>query len=336
MGEAAMFRFLRTRLGKVLVGVVVVALGGAGALVATELTAGGATSTVVDHFLCYSATSTPNAAGVGFKVPSGVRLINQFSPNGFVPKIGAVDLHCNPAQKTVPTHLTRVTNPNAHLLCWRMSTTQPSVTVVVSNQFGKATLKTGAGIQVCLPSWKSLTGPPKNRLVAPPGLSHFTCYTVTYLPGSSAFRPPSSVLVKDQFSPRPVPVKVGAPVLLCLPTTKILASGVASPMQNPTVHLLCFAVSQTPKKNPVYDQNQFGAGAVNILRTSLLCLPSTKIVIPPTSTTTSCPPTIACGTTTTVPATTTTTCSPLTGNCPPPTTTTTCDPANPNCLPPHP
>ena len=277
-----MLGFLRTRLGKTVSGVVVVGLVAGGALAATDLTAGAANPAVVDHFLCYAATSPPTAAAPSFTAPAGVRLIDQFAANGFVPKIGAIDLHCNPAQKNVPNSVTRITNPTAHLLCWNISasTAQPAETVVVTNQFGKATLKTGAPTQLCLPSWKSLTGPPSNKAVAPGGLSHFTCYTAAYLPGTAGFKPPSSVLVRDQFSAKPVAVKVGAPVLLCLPTEKILRTGAASPILNAKTHLLCFAVSQTPKKTPVFDQNQFGHGRVNILRTSLLCLPSTKVLVP--------------------------------------------------------
>jgi hypothetical protein len=275
-----MFRFLRTGLGKVVLGVVVVGLGAASALAVTQLTAG-ATAAQVDHFLCYSATSPPPAVAPGFVVPPGVRLINQFAPNGFVPKVGSVDLHCNPVQKIASTGNAKVTNPNAHLLCWNLSgtTRQASRIVKVTNQFGTGELKTAAPNQLCAPSWKSLTGPPKKAVAQPPALSHFTCYPVTAVPGTAPFKPPAAVRLKDQFAPKPVAVKVGAPVLLCLPTAKILPTGKSYPILNAKTHLLCFAVSTTPIKNPVYDQNQFGTGKVNIRRSRLLCLPSTKVVI---------------------------------------------------------
>jgi len=234
----------------------------------------------VDHFLCYSAASTP-AAVPGFKVPGDVRLINQFSPNGFVPKIGAVDTDCNPVQKTVPTGVTPIRNPDAHLLCWNISGTTIPETVVVSNQFGSATLQTGATSQMCLPSWSNMKVPPANKPSAPPGLSHFACYSVSYAPGGNTFEPPPSVKVKDQFSNKSVSVKVGAPELLCLPTTKI-ANGVTYKMQNPQTHLLCYAVSSTPTVNSVFDKNQFGTGRVAIQKTTMLCLPSTKVVVPAT------------------------------------------------------
>jgi len=275
-----MFGFVRTSLGKVALGVMVIGLGAGSALAGTQLTAA-AGPAQVDHFLCYLATSPRPAGAPGFVVPPGVRLVNQFAPNGFVPKVGSVDLHCNPAQKTASTGNAKITNPNAHLLCWKISPTtrQASRVVKVTNQFGTGELKTAVPNQLCLPSWKSLTGPPKKAVVQPPGLSHFTCYPVTYVRGTAPFKPPASVLVKDQFAAKPVAVKVGAPVLLCLPTTKILRTGRRYPILNAKTHLLCFGVSTTPTKKTVYDQNQFGTGKVNILRSRLLCLPSTKVVV---------------------------------------------------------
>ncbi len=45
----------------------------------------------MDHQLCYYAS------GNQFQIPSGIRLINQFSPNGFIPVITlTVTVHCNP------------------------------------------------------------------------------------------------------------------------------------------------------------------------------------------------------------------------------------------------
>jgi hypothetical protein len=87
------------------------------------------------------------------------------------------------------------------------------------------------------------------------------------------------VKVQDEFSNKAVSVKVGVPVQLCLPTTKV-ANGVTYKMQNPQAHLLCYGVSSTPTVNTVFDKNQFGTGKVAIHNTSMLCLPSTKVVVP--------------------------------------------------------
>ena len=114
----------------------------------------------VDHQLCYRASGAP------FRIPLGVRFDNQFSPNGFVPKINSnVLLHCNPVEKILPTgKLYPITHPNAHLACFTITppNAQRNPNVVVTNQFGSATLVPGQPNLLCVPSWKSLTGPPKS------------------------------------------------------------------------------------------------------------------------------------------------------------------------------
>ena len=88
--------------------------------------------------------------------------------------------------------------------------------------------------------------------------------------------------VKDEFSNKSVSVKVGAPQLLCLSTTKIV-NGVTYKSTNAQEHLLCYAVSSTPTVKSVFDKNQFGTGKIRVAKTALLCLPSTKVVVPPSS-----------------------------------------------------
>ena len=86
-------------------------------------------------------------------------------------------------------------------------------------------------------------------------------------------------MLKDQFARAPVSVRVrNVPVLLCLPTVKIVHGHVFR-VVNPRMHLLCFRVSQTPKKPRVFDKNQFGTAVVRIGRTAALCLPSTKQIV---------------------------------------------------------
>jgi hypothetical protein len=232
----------------------------------------------VDHQLCY------NASGSQFKIPTGVRLINQFSPNGFVPNISpAVVVHCNPVQKTVSGGIYPITNPNAHLACYPISvtSTQPTPTVVVTNQFGSATLVPSQPNILCVPSWKSLTGPPGQSPTTPPNLNHFTCYPVKV--ASGGYTPPP-VLLQDEFASGPVSASVNPiPSELCLPTEKILPSGQVFPIINPTLHLLCFPVSQTPIRPQVWDENQFGTSPISIISTKWLCAPSTKTVVSSTS-----------------------------------------------------
>jgi len=229
----------------------------------------------VDHQLCYGASSS------GFRIPAGVRLINQFSPNGFVPAITHKPvLHCNPTMKILPTgQVFPITNPNAHLVCFPIKppTPQPTPLVSVTNQFGTATLQPQQPNLLCVPSWKSLTGPPGMTPKTPPGLNHFTCYPVRVASGQ--YTPPP-VMLQDEFAPAPVNAQVApVPLDLCLPTEKILPTGKVFRIINPTMHLLCFPVSPTPIKSPVFDENQFGTRTVTISPTRFLCVPSTKKVI---------------------------------------------------------
>ena len=282
-----MRRIIRFGMAKAVFVFVLALLGLGGIPILGQASAGASTQPPgLDHFLCYSATVP--AGTVTFNPPAGVMLANQFS-KGFAPKIGAVQLHCNPTQKTIttttPPTVYPITNPNAHLVCFGIAgARQPSVTVLVTNQFGKGELVATSPTKLCLPSWKSLQGPPNMRPNQPPGLDHFTCYPVTHATTGPHFNPPASVVVQDQFARAGVTVKVGAPKLLCLPTQKTLATGQVYKITNPRAHLLCFAVTPTPVISPVFDQNQFGTSPVTIEVTKLLCLPSYKsVVVPPTS-----------------------------------------------------
>lgn len=230
----------------------------------------------VDHHLCYVTVPTK------YPVPSGVELFNQFAPHGFRPKIGPTAFHCNPVVKILSTtgQAFGITNPAAHLLCFHLTTArQATHQVQVTNQFGTGLLITGQPNLFCLPSWKGLKKPPNMKVPQPPGLSHFTCYPVRQVPGTTGYQVPS-LRLKDEFATRAVPVKVGTvPQELCLPTKKIVGKKVF-PIINGIAHLLCFPVlSQTPIITPVFDQNQFGTEAVKIVRARWLCLPSTKVVI---------------------------------------------------------
>ena len=274
-----MSTLIRASVVKLAIAGAVVALSAAGTVtgVVTASAAQHRAPPPVDHQLCYGAAST------GFNIPAGIRLVNQFSPNGFVPTITHKPvLHCNPTMKILPTgQVFPITNPNAHLVCYNIKppSTQPTPTVQVTNQFGTGTLIPSQPNLLCVPSWKSLTGPPGKTPKTPPGLNHFTCYPVTLAPGTPPYNPPP-VMLQDEFAPAPVNAQVApVPTELCLPTEKILPSGKVFPIINPTLHLLCFPVTPTPIISPVFDENQFGTRKVTISQTRWLCVPSTKRIV---------------------------------------------------------
>jgi hypothetical protein len=226
----------------------------------------------IDHQLCYTAAAN-------FPPPPVVRLKNQFSTRGFVPKIGAFAIHCNPVLKITPSGKFPIRHPKTHLACWTITEkTQPTPLVQVANQFGSAVLQPGQPNLLCLPSWKSLTGPPNQPTPQPGGLSHFTCYPILKTVSGSYNPPP--VMLKDEFAPKPVSAQVSpVPQELCLPTQKtVIAKKQIWRIVNKTWHLLCFPVTPTPT-HPAWDQNQFGTSALKIIRTQALCLPSTKTIV---------------------------------------------------------
>ncbi len=268
------FRAVALRLAVVAAAVV---LGGVGVAASWAMSRPKAGTTVaaptVDHQLCYSAS------GTHFKIPAGVKLVNQFSPKGFVPKISStLTVHCNPVKKTLPSGKAfPITNPNAHLACYAITppSTQPTPRVTVTNQFGSALLVPSQPNLLCAPSWKSLTGPPDKKPSTPPGLNHFTCYPVRVASGK--YTPPPVVL-KDEFAKTGVKAQVSpVPAELCLPTEKIVGKRVFK-IINPTMHLLLFPVTRTPIIPKVWDENQFGTSPVTIKATKWLGVPSTKKV----------------------------------------------------------
>jgi hypothetical protein len=230
----------------------------------------------LDHFLCYGAQA-PN-----FAPPTGVTLKNFLNPTPFAPAFGAVSAHCNPTIKkvttTAGTKTYKVLHPYAHLLCWTITYQNKPQTVHLSNQFGKATMFAGSPTKLCLPSWKSKTGPPKKKPVAPPNLDHFACYPLTRSTAAGyGFKQPGALKVEDEFSaPRFSSVKIGIANLLCVPTTKFYQGAVYSPISSGDKSLVCFPVNKTPYWKTAYDENQFGSAAVfPSAPPEDLCLPST-------------------------------------------------------------
>ena len=262
---------LQTSVGRAVAGLGAIMIVAAGMLVGIQATAHALAAPRLDHFLCYSAEVMPHSLVPGFRPPSTVGLVNQFSSFTVLPV--AVTMHCNPVQKTANGVIAPITNPNAHLLCWSMTAPRQKTSILwVTNQFGTAELTTYQPNLLCLPTWKSLTGPPNRKPVQPPGLDHFSCYPVTYT-GTGRFKPPAVVSLTDQFGSSKS--KVGNPVLLCLPTRKTV-HGVVTPITNPNAQLLCFAVTFPFKSRSVFDQNQFGTGRVLVQKIGALCLPSKK------------------------------------------------------------
>ena len=237
----------------------------------------GATTKVpkLSHQLCYTATAK------GFHIPGGVTLFDKFTPGGWPVKIGPETMNCNPVAKTIKsstgTKIFPITYPDGHLACFsiKQATLKLPASINVANQFGNGMLFPAQPTLLCLPTWKSLVKPPHNKAVEPPFLDHFTCYPVK---SKGKFVVPPLVL-QDEFG-KSQPKVSNVPTLLCLVTQKNV-QGKVFKVVHPGGMLLCFPVSPTPIKNPVFDQNQFGNATVTIKKSSVLCLPTVSSTAKP-------------------------------------------------------
>jgi hypothetical protein len=305
----------------------------------------------LDHYLCYGSSPVAPTSSTNIKAfpqtPVAAWLQNQFG--SVLGKVGSLQRHCNPVQKTTPDGVvTPIDRPNDHLVCFSFTPNKnsPPPIVNVTNQFSPSNaagpvavpLQVGALQSLCLPSFKSLTAA-NLQTGAPDDLDHYSCYRVAYPKGATTKFVAPPVQLDDQFSRLLVPAQsltatVLTPQSLCLPTIKIVNPNpfVAPPtfkdLLDQSDHLVCFGVrisAPAPFVTPtsVFDSNQFGIGQVSIKTASQLCVPSLKDVPPPPSTTT----------TSIAGATTTTSCDPATGNCGTTTTTAPCT-ASPNCTSP--
>jgi hypothetical protein len=246
------------------------------------------TAIPLSHFLCYGAAA-PNFP----PPPTTVKLWNKINTASFVPKFAGVAIHCNPVTKRVSVGGVLKTypmlNPRSHLLCWKISGPQPTTHLVaMANQFGTASLAIGAPNLFCVPSWKNRANFTPIKPVDPPNLDHFTCYPLTVNSSTKNFSPPAAVSVQDQFVTSFVNIKVGLANELCVPTLKVLSSGVSyPPYSSADKSLVCFATTKTPYWKNFYDQNQFGKA--QIFATSPpenLCLPTVlRTLTPPPPTT---------------------------------------------------
>ena len=276
-----MSRLLRSR-SSLILGAIVLFAAAVPAVVSAASGPAGAAPPTLDHFQCYVATAVPTAAvPAPFPLtPPAVLLKNAFAPLGFLAAIAPLQMHCNPTQKTLVTGaVTPITNPLAHLVCWGLKPNPgaplPPLTLF-HNQFGNGALQATAIQSLCLPSWKDEQSPANfPPPTAPPGLDHFVCYNVVHPVGTPAFTRPALVTLADQFWTHAT--KVGAPNLMCAPTKKILDPAVGDPiLVNPTQFLVCFATPASTAFVPrtVFAKNQFGIGAVKVLRNTELCVPS--------------------------------------------------------------
>ena len=254
----------------------------------------GVPTATLDHFKCYQAE--------GQSVNDLVFLRDQF---GVADKTFERDIvtqakfFCNPTRKV---HVTAgaviqvgINNPDAHLTWYEIKPAlnqqfQPRQ-VVVTNQF----VPNGQQLTVIKPRF--LAVPTQKVSVddnptdhgSPEGLDHFKCYQVEGAPLVK-----ESAQLSDQFNLANTgdTFKVMRATYLCNPVAKFHFTGfdgengpqyTFAQIQHPNDHLMCYSLLPTTSAaHKLGVNNQFGSPQqLNTIQTKLLCVPSTKRVVPP-------------------------------------------------------
>jgi hypothetical protein len=239
-------------------------------VLATTGTAGAGTSKVlVDHFLCYAASSS-------LRAPSGVRVVDALQRTGYAPQISSTAAHCNPADLHVPHAIDKVHHPDAHQLCWTTVDSFEPLTISIENQFGTADMTSGSPSLLCLPTWMALSGFPKQKTAEPTGLDNFACYPLTEITGAYDLHLPKLSTLDEFSSPRYVNVTAGTADQLCVPA-ELVVNGRVEATQGPNdPSLVCFGTTPTTLRKHVDDEDQFGHAVVTLsTHAEQLCVPST-------------------------------------------------------------
>jgi hypothetical protein len=156
-----------------------------------------------------------------------------------------------------------IDDPISHLTCYDIPDGVAGPPVISTNQFGAQPLTLGVPDSLCVPTEKLIS----------PGtvdLDHYKCY------GATGAQVDIGVTLLDQFQARTALVL--EPKLFCTPADKN-GEGIDDPIN----HLTCYStnpVGQAPGLIPI--TNQFLAGdQIDLLGPDLLCVPSTKQLVPP-------------------------------------------------------
>jgi hypothetical protein len=237
----------------------------------------------LDHFYCYFA--------LGPVQPATVLLQDQFdvalNQSEQVQDLRIVRF-CNPVQKTTSSGtVTSIQHPADHLAMY-LITPEPIIprVVIVRNQFGTQSLRTGNAVVLAVPSGKVWPVPPPGAVPPPTppiptDLDHFKCYLAS---GRSIDQP---VLLKDQFVPDTTPGVFAAvlqPILFCNPVQKTVPTSpvvppVVTPITNPIAHLVCYVTTRRAFQSTLLYDNQFSPqlAPLPVSNPDFLCAPSFKL-----------------------------------------------------------
>jgi len=212
----------------------------------------------LEHFKCYTVTPTR------FENRT-VQLTDQFGQRHA--KVTDRARLCNPAQKGIEPFVNR----RAHLVCYDITGPDLNTAVAVRNQFGSQRLLVHDPETVCVPSKKRVLGNSFRPIRVP--IDHFQCYNVEPLTSLQRVGELGRVLVTDQFGHKRV--TIGAAVQLCTPVDKD-----GSQIQHPVSHLVCYQIAGAEVNVRVEVKNQFERKKIKAISPELLCVPSSKVLVP--------------------------------------------------------
>ncbi len=102
----------------------------------------------LDHFKCYQRLGSAQPVNI----PVGLR--DQFSPQPQQHMVGVPEFFCNPVEKQHAGAVTPITNPQAHLTCYRILGPAPKRRVQLHNQLEDRMLRIRHPRLLCVPSNK--------------------------------------------------------------------------------------------------------------------------------------------------------------------------------------
>jgi hypothetical protein len=204
-----------------------------------------------DHFQAY-----PTTAGAGLDGPI-VQIVDQFGTQ--TTDLGPSIRFLVPADKNDEG----IGDPFSHLTCYQITDGVAGPAVISTNQFGVQPLTLGTPDSLCVPTEKLISPGPVD-------LDHYKCYQAAGAPVDVG------VTILDQFQFHETLVL--EPKLFCTPADKN-DEGIDDEIN----HLTCYRtdpVGQTPGLIPI--SNQFSAlDQLELIEPDLLCVPSTKELVPP-------------------------------------------------------
>ena len=223
----------------------------------------------LDDFLCYKSKIT---GGGLFTIIPGVHLVDAFEDVNF--DVIRPRHLCLPADKNQEGTVDPVTHLESYSIRAVRGSPRhtPQQNIRVDNQLGFIHVDTIRPDLLLVPTAKSLVSQPPAPDPMSHNVDHYKCYKIRVTRGTPRFPERVIVTATDQFNASLKTVKLKKPRHLCTPVDKN-----GEGIKNPTVHLMCYLSSgtpKTPKHSGVFVTNQFGPGQLDTIRDKELCIPS--------------------------------------------------------------